>query len=69
MNKTKVATWVKTVGRSKALAGLIENGASPRTAENIVDDKYNHEPKTRILEALAKAMARDGFTLAGKKAS
>jgi hypothetical protein len=69
MNKTKLAAWVKAVGREQALAGLIANGISPRTAENLVDDKYDREPQRRIFKALVDAMAKDGFSLAGKKAS
>jgi hypothetical protein len=61
--------WVTKIGRSEATARLIQRGFSVSTADKICADKYGAELRTIYAAALLDEMAKDGFKLAGEKAS
>jgi hypothetical protein len=61
--------WVQKVGANVAVARLISGGLSISTAEKICADRYPSTLRDKLCEVLLAEMAKDGFELAGMKAS
>lgn len=67
--KKQVEDWAKAKGRDKALIALIKGGFSVSISEKLIGGRYTSELRSKKADVLAKIMAKDGFELAGKKAS
>jgi len=67
--KTTVIKWAKKIGKHVAYSRLVLREVSPSTTDKLIAGRYVSEPETWVRDVLLDEMAKDGFSLAGEKAS
>jgi len=69
MFKRTFEKWVLKIGANEAKARLMKRGLGASTIERMVGGTYAHEPRGLTLAVIAEELMKDGFSLAGGKAS
>lgn len=64
-----IRRWAAKIGNKKAIKRLHDAKLGYSTASQMVAGTYTRTPNDLTASVLLKEMAKDGFTLAGDKAS
>lgn len=67
--KSMVLLWAEHVGPHKAHARLVNCKLSSSLVQKLISGKYKSQPNALVSSVLRREMAKDGFRLAGEKAS
>lgn len=67
--KRNLRLWINKVSAQEAIARLIRAGIAASTADQIINDNYDHEPRGLNRRAIEAELAKDGFSMTGEKAS
>lgn len=67
--KKEIVKWAAQIGRRAAVKRMILLDLSPAMAEKLARGKYDPTPHVDTAAKLIAELAKDGFKLAGEKAS